>query len=150
MRWQGQVLVNPVSPKGIIDLEFAKTPEKLSTLKAVWIKKDVKTNIYLDFLFIISYTWFFILTCLYIKKRTSTNTIAWVFITIAVLAGMLDLIENCLMLFAIDHSNNARALKFTYYFALLKFILIGILIFYLILSISFLRIKKFKIQLDKH
>ncbi len=145
MRWQGQTLVNEISTKGILDIEFAKTSEKLSKLKAGWNKKDVITNIYLDFLFIISYTWFFILACLYIKKRTNAKTIASVFITIAVLAGVLDVIENCFMLFAMDHSKNAQALKFTYYAALLKFILIGILFIYFILSISFLSLKKIKI-----
>lgn len=142
MRWQGQTLVNAVSPKGIIDLEFAKTSEKLIALKTGWIKKDVTTNIYLDFLFIISYTWFFILACLYIKKVAKASTISSVFITVAIVAGLLDVLENCLMLFTISHSNNARALEFTYYSALLKFVLIGILILYLLLSVSLLKRKK--------
>ncbi|HVE60526.1 MAG TPA: hypothetical protein VNA26_01815 [Chitinophagaceae bacterium] len=144
MRWQGQSLINTVSPHGIIDLEFAKTSEKLSALKTGWIKKDVTINIYLDFFFIISYTFFFILSCLYVKKKLGKYAIASVFITIAVVAGVLDVLENCLMLFAINHSNNAEALKFTYYFALLKFILIGILIIYLVLSITFLKLNKCK------
>ncbi|HZI00134.1 MAG TPA: hypothetical protein VEX63_03235, partial [Flavisolibacter sp.] len=60
MRLQGQSLVSPASPLGILDLEFAKTEERLQQLLIFWNTKDIYTNIFLDFFFIAAYTWFFL------------------------------------------------------------------------------------------
>jgi hypothetical protein len=58
MRFQGAGLTTPVSPRAIIDLEFADTPQRVSDLLAHWDLAIVKLNIWLDFLFIVSYVYF--------------------------------------------------------------------------------------------
>ena len=73
MRWQGKSLVTPMSPYGILDLEFARTGERMQQLRLFWNAKDVFFNVYMDFLFIASYTWFFISACQFIKKFLTGN-----------------------------------------------------------------------------
>ena len=68
MRWHGMKLKTPQSSRGIIDLEFAKTPERFHQLQLFWNREVVLSNIYLDFLFIGAYAWFF-----YISSKTVNN-----------------------------------------------------------------------------
>lgn len=142
MRWQGETLVTEVSPRGIIDLEFARTTERLQQLQAVWQWKDLQLNIFLDFIFISAYTWFFATSAIRVKKHWDWTRISLLFITLAYLAGMLDVVENIFMYIAFTNNIGASGLKFIFYCAKVKFILIAVLIFYLLISIPFMRKKK--------
>jgi hypothetical protein len=130
MRWQGSALVNPQSPKGIIDLEFAKTPERLLQLKLFWNYETVLQNIYLDFLFILSYVWFLATACKAVNNRRSA-----VFSALAVSAGAFDLLENFLMILVWNGRFKPSVLQMVYYVAAIKFLLAGIVIGFLVLSL---------------
>lgn len=146
MRWQGNALVNTISPGGIINLEFADTPQRLLELLSRWDITTVKTNIWLDFLFIISYVLFLSVASELCAERWPENSIpqqaGLFFARMAYLAGMLDVIENLLMLQSIQGNYTVTSLQFTFYFAAIKFLLAGVIIVYLIASLPFIIRKK--------
>lgn len=142
MRWQGQTLVTEVSTRGIIDLEMARTLDRLQQLQTAWQWTDVQLNIILDFGFILAYTWFFTTSAISIKKRRDWTRIGSVFIALAYIAGLLDVVENSLMYLVFSNSIGAASLNLIFYCATAKFILIAVLIFYFLLSLPFMRKKK--------
>jgi len=138
MRWQGKELLQPSTPSGILALEFANTPEKLTTVLAAWNKEVVRNNILLDFLFVIAYTWFFVLG---VAKSTAqwSNRFMQQFgatgIRMAFLAGILDVTENILMLQSINGHYSISSLQLTWYCAAIKFLIVIILLVFMILTI---------------
>lgn len=130
MRWQGSDLITPQSPKGIINLEFAKTPNRLHQLQLFWNSETVLQNIYLDFLFIAVYTWFLVEACKAVK-----NTRSNLFSALAISAGAFDVLENFLMILVWNQRFDPSVLQIVYYVAAIKFLLAGIVIGYLILSL---------------
>jgi hypothetical protein len=130
MWWQGSALVTPQSPKGIIDLEFAKTPAKLQQLQFFWNHETVLQNIYLDFLFIAAYTWFLFTACKAVKNSKSN-----LFSGLTVSAAAFDVLENFLMILVWNERFSPAILQVVFYVAATKFFLIVIVIGYLILSL---------------
>jgi hypothetical protein len=135
MRWQGLSLVTPVSPKGIINLEFAKTAERFNQLKLFLNPRDVSFNIYLDFLFIASYTWFLVSGCRFVKEKI--NLFQWNdrFISIAVAVAFFDVCENFLLLLILYGRFSPSALQVVFYCAAIKFILAGLVVLYLLITL---------------
>ncbi|MEO8171804.1 MAG: hypothetical protein ABI581_01930 [Sediminibacterium sp.] len=146
MRWQGNALVNTVSPGGIINLEFADTPQRIQELLSRWDITTLKTNIWLDFLFIISYVLFLSVAAELCAERWPEDSLprqaGLFFARMAYLAGMFDIIENLLMMQSIQGNYTVTSLQFTFYFAAIKFILAGIIVVYLIASLPFIIRKK--------
>jgi hypothetical protein len=132
MRWQGSVLITPLSPRGIIDLEFAKTPERFRQLQLFWNPDDVFQNVYLDFLFIAAYAWFLVTACGFIKRNTNRVRISNVFAGLALSAAAFDVLENFLMLLVMNGRFSPGILQIVYYCAALKFLLAGVVGLYVI------------------
>ena len=130
MRWQGSSLVTPQSPKGIIDFEFAKTFEKFRQLQFFWNHETVLQNIYLDFLFILAYTWFLVTACKAVKNSKSN-----LFSGLSFSAAAFDVLENFLMILVWNEKFSPSVLQIVFYVAAIKFLLIVIVIGYLILSL---------------
>jgi len=130
MRWQGSELITPQSSKGILDLELAKTAERFHQLQLFWNHETVLQNIYLDFLFIISYTWFLVTAC-----KTVNNTKSNLFSGLAISAGAFDVLENFLMILVWNGRFEPSLLQVVYYAAAIKFLLAGIVAGYLLLSL---------------
>jgi hypothetical protein len=130
MRWQGSVLVTPQSPHGIIDLEFAKTAERFLQLQLFWNQDAVVRIIYLDFLFIVAYVWFLVAAC-----KAINNSKATIFSALAISAGAFDVLENFLMILVLNGRFNPSVLQIVYYCAAIKFLLAGIVVGYLIISL---------------
>lgn len=130
MRWQGSALVTPQSPRGIIDLEFAKTPERFLQLRLFWNMETVFQNIYLDFLFIVAYTWFLVTACKAVNNNWS-NT----FSGLALSAAAFDVLENFLMILVLNGRFSPSVLQIVFYCAAIKFILAGIVVLYLLISL---------------
>jgi len=130
MRWQGSSLISPQSPNGIIDLEFAKTPERFHQLQLFWSYQTVTQNIYLDFLFIAAYTWFLITAC-----NAVNNNSGRAFSGLALSAGAFDVLENFILILVWNERFQPSALAIVYYVAAIKFLLAGIVVGYLILSL---------------
>ncbi|WP_353550341.1 hypothetical protein [Sediminibacterium sp. KACHI17] len=138
LRWQGKELIQPSTPSGILALEFANTPEKLSTVLSVWNKEMVRNNILLDFIFIAAYTWFFVV-------GVARSTAQWTHrfmqqlgaagIRMAFLAAILDITENILMLQSINGYHSVSSLQLTWYCAAIKFMIVVILLLFMIATV---------------
>jgi hypothetical protein len=127
---QGRNLITPQSPKGIIDLEFAKTAVRLHQLQSFWNQETVLQNIYLDFLFIIAYTWFLVTACKALK-----NSKSHIFSALTISAGAFDVLENFLLILVLNGKFSATVLQIVYYAAAIKFILVVIVLAFIILSL---------------
>ena len=130
MRGQGRSLITPQSPKGIIDLEFAKTGGRFQQLQLFWNPEAVLQNLYLDFLFIVAYTWFFVTACKAVK-----NTKSNIFSALTISAAAFDVLENLLLILVLNGKFNPSVLQIVFYAASIKFLLIVTVIAFLILSL---------------
>jgi len=137
MRWQGNNLVTPHSARGIIGLEFAKTSERLAQLQLFWNHEAVLQNIYLDFLFIIAYTWFLMTACKAVKNKKSN-----LFSALAISAAAFDVLENFLMILIWNDRFDPRLLQAVFYCALINFILVALVIIFLAIALPLLLKRK--------
>ncbi len=145
LRWQGSSLQTPVS-KSIIDLEFANTQERLHELLAHWDISVVKMNIWLDFLFIVTYTLFLSIAAELCARKWPSNGMpaktGLLLARLAYVAGMFDIAGNLLMLQTIaGHYTNA-SLELTFYCASIRFLFAGLIILYCIISLPVVIRKK--------
>lgn len=137
MQWQGTSLVTPVSPKGIIDLEFAKTPERFLQLQLFMDQTKLRINLYLDFLFMASYVWFLVAACRYIKHKTGWTRASGIFSSLAISGGLFDVAENFLLILLLEGRFDPSILEVVYYCAAIKFVLAGSVLLYLLFSWPF-------------
>lgn len=146
LRWQGSSLVTTTSTGGILNLEFAGTPERLAELLSRWDIMVVKINIWLDFLFIVAYVLFLSVAAEICAEKWPERSVprqtGYFLAKLAYLAGMFDIAENLLMLQSIQGNYSNTSLQFTFYFAAIKFLLAGIIVVYLIASLPFIIRKK--------
>lgn len=135
LRWQGITLVTPQSPRGIVDLEFAQTTEHLRQMLLFWNTKDVEYNIYLYFLFIVSYVWFLSSTVKTIKEYHDWTRAGDFFYRLCFFSGMLDVLENLLILDVVSSAGRETTLKIIYFIAAAKFLFSGIILVYILVSL---------------
>lgn len=137
LRYQG-TLEHKVSPMGIVSLELARNPEQVKNIVTAW-KTDgliatARLNIWLDFLFIPFYSLLFYTLCGSISVR-SNGQVAKIGVMLAfaaLIAGLLDILENLLMLFSLNGIFNYITVILTSFFASSKFILLGLALLYVI------------------
>jgi hypothetical protein len=146
MRWQGQQLVTPASPRGILDLEFARTAERLRQLKLFWNPADLMKNIYLDFLFIFSYTWFLSAAAMNLSERTGWEKTGKMVVSLAIAAGFFDILENFLMIMIYQGRFQPGLLELVYIVALVKFLMAALALVYIIISLPFVFLKTKRIK----
>ena len=146
MRWQGAALIATTSKKGIVDLEFASTKERLHEVLLHWDLSVVKMNIWLDFLFIVCYVLFLSIASEACAEKWPVKTmpaqIGIIFARLAYAAGVFDIAENLLMLQSVGGNYTDASLQLTFYCASIKFLIIGLIIIYLIASLPFIIRKK--------
>jgi len=138
LRWQGSSLKTPISPRAIVDLEFAVSPQRLNELLFVWNTSVVKVNIWLDFLFIVSYVLFLSIAAAFCALKWPAGIMRQMGLTLAraaYLAGILDIAENLLMLQSIAGYFTITSLQLTYYCAAVKFILAALVLLFLLASL---------------
>ncbi|MCA6475763.1 MAG: hypothetical protein IM541_07930 [Chitinophagaceae bacterium] len=136
LRLQGEGLITATSPLGIVDLELADTPSRLSALLLAWNKAIAVNNILIDFLFIPSYALFLSLGCrqLAMGYRQSVLVTIGNFMAKGVwLAAFLDVIENLLMLGSIHGYYSSSSLELTRWVAIIKFSLVAIAVLFLVI-----------------
>lgn len=145
MRLQGASLFSIYSPGGIVDLELARTPDQVKKYLLLWDNAVIKWNITIDFFFIIAYTWLLYAWLRWIKANLQSAIRQQInhWLTKAViLVGVLDMLENSLMLFTIKGLYNNLSLEATYWFAVIKFALAGITLTYILLNSLFIALSK--------
>ena len=147
LHWQGAGLTTTTSPKGIVDLEFADTTQKLHELLVNWDISTVKINIWLDFLFIVCYVLFLSIASELCAMKWPAGIMRQMGLTlarVAYAAGILDIAENLFMLQSIAGNFTLTSLHITYYCAAVKFTLAAVILLYLVVSLP-VAIRKNKI-----
>lgn len=139
MQWQGHVLKSTSSKLGIVNLEFADTTARLHELLAHWDLAVVKINIWIDFLFIVTYVSFFAIACVYAAMKwpdgSGLQQAGMVLARLAFAAGVFDIAENLLMLQSVGGNYTDTSLVLTWYCAAIKFLLVAVILLYLLLSL---------------
>ena len=138
LRFQGSGLQQPFAPKGIISLELASTNSQAETIIIGWTEqgliKKARNNIWLDFFFIPFYVMLFYTFCgsISIRLHALSAKLGVLLAFFSLIAGLFDILENLLMLFATYGVHNDITTLFTAFFALSKFILLGLSLIYVI------------------
>ncbi|MBL7759586.1 MAG: hypothetical protein JNK08_02715 [Sediminibacterium sp.] len=138
MRLQGAGLTGPNTPRGILDLEFANSPARLTTVLAAWEQATVTCNIWIDFLFIPTYVLLLSLSVAAVAAKRNKGLLrsaGTLLQRAAFVAGILDISENLLMLQSIAGNYTPDSLWLTYYCAIIKFGIVFCILFYLLISI---------------
>ena len=141
LRIQGANLITEATPYGIVNLEFASTAEELNAVLFGWPNADVKANIYIDFVFIPFYVLFFstaALACSQAWVSSSMQSAGKSLSKAVYFAGVLDLIENKIMLDSFAGSFSDFTLMLTNWCAGAKFLLLLVVMLYIVISIPFI------------
>ncbi len=140
LRWQGQTLVNTVSPAGIISLELAFDSGKASSIVNTWKESrhlSFLLNMLLDFLLIPFYGLFFYSICGFFSGQYGTGALQRVAVLLAfgsLVAVVMDVGENLLMLTSFYIGVLSPLVWLTGIAAVIKFALIAVSIVYIIFS----------------
>lgn len=134
----GATLKTPNTPKGILDLEFAYNSTKTTAVLSAWASTTnsnnilaAKNNTYLDFIFLFFYSLFLFYSCKKIAQQNNSR-IGFLIAKGALLAGVLDIVENVGMLATLsNHTSNAVAC-ITTSFSVVKWILALLAVAYLL------------------
>ncbi len=148
LRIQGSALNTPVSPHGILSLEFAYHASDTTLIVAAWhdgLHSTFGWNMVLDFIFIFFYAGFFYLTCLYYswtipgwKKVASLMSVG------ALVAGGMDVLENILMIFSFNGAVASFTSHATYFLAAIKFVLVILSVIFIICASFYSGIRSLK------
>ncbi len=138
MRISGAPLITSHTPRGIINLEFAYNFPTANQVLLAWKNEQLLdvaiSNTYYDFIFIICYSFFFMLSCRLLSKRFTgwLQQTGYLLSTGALVAGGLDMIENTGMLFSLHGHLSANIALATACCASLKFLLLIAALLYLV------------------
>lgn len=144
MRPSSSCLITPYTPLAIVDLELAFNPTRAQLVTRVWEQSVCKNsfalsdtaldaaiiNIVIDFAFLKTYTWFFIVL-IFLSASAEKKNFTYALVYAALLAGLMDVIENIAMLvFIADPSGS------TYGFAVPASIKFGLILVIILLVIA--------------
>lgn len=146
----GATLKTDAAPMGILDLEFAYSPNKTTPIINSWIQTDnisaAKVNTYWDFLFLFFYAGFLFLAC----KKIATNIngpaakAGNLIAKAAILAGFLDVFENAGMLLTLNNQGSSAIAFATTFFSVIKWGLVIIAVLYVLTGLLVLAYRKIK------
>ncbi len=146
----GATLKTPAARMGIFDLEFAYNTSKTTPIINAWVQTNniaaAKINTYWDFLFLFFYAGFLFLAC----KKIATNNIGPVakagnlIAKGALLAGLLDVVENAGMLLTLDNQGSPTIAFCTTFVSIVKWLLAIIAVLYLLTGLLVFVYRKIK------
>ncbi len=135
------ILMRPFTPGNIVQFELAKSIESAQGIIDAWGDEGVakaRIGIYLDFVFILLYTWAIRLGC-QLSAAFSENerliAVGAFFSRAIVFAGSCDLIENVAMLFTLDGMNELTV-SMAFYFAVFKFSVVAAALMLIVISLA--------------
>ena len=147
MTIHGASLKTPGTPKGILNLEFAYNTAQASSVLNAWAATSVTNNIiqakmntWLDFIYLFFYSLFFFDACQLLASsfsgsiRITGNLLA----KGALIAGMLDILENTGMLLTLNGQLSEYTTLLTFIFSISKWALVIAAIMYVALMGSLL------------
>jgi hypothetical protein len=143
----GATLKTTATSMAILDLEFAYNKTKVWSTINAWSPNAIvnniskaKINTYLDFIFLTFYALFLFFLCKKIAETNKSN-IGLLIAKGALVAGVLDILENIGMLISLSGNVYGAVAIFTTFLAALKFILLIAALLYVLIG-GFLFIKK--------
>ena len=148
LRLQGEGLIQPYANKGIVSLEFAYTAEKTAAVVEGWkadgLLKKASNNILIDFLFIPFYSMLFYTLAGSISVRLDgkASSLGVLLAFFSLIAGVLDAIENMLMLASMHLFSSDFTSIITAILAALKFLLLALALLYIIFFGLFVIMRK--------
>ena len=147
MTIHGASLKTPGTPKGILNLEFAYNTAQASSVLNAWAATSATNNIiqakmntWLEFIYLFFYSLFFFDACQLLASsfsgsiRITGNLLA----KGALIAGMLDILENTGMLLTLNGHLSQYITLLTFIFSISKWILVIAAILYVALMGSVL------------
>ena len=146
----GKSLKNPATPLGIINLELAGNAVHVQNILNAWdndisksrsVIADAKKNTWLDFIFLLFYTSLFYFLCKklisYFKPGSLWVQLANIVATGAIVAGLLDVVENIGMLKSLNGNVTDTTAFVTAACSTVKWLLVFITIIFLITSSAY-------------
>ncbi len=137
----GAPLKTPATPLGILDLEFAYTDIKTTTIINAWYEESHPHKIFVaiyntfwDFLFLFFYAGFLFLACkkIALNVKGTASKIGNLIARGAIVAGILDVFENIGMLLSL-HGHIHQVISFlTVFFSVIKWGLAIIAVLYVL------------------
>ncbi len=126
MTKSGATLKTPATPNGILNLEFAYNTAKTTTVLNAWVPNNnisaAKNNTYYDFVFLLFYSLFLFLTAKKIAQ-IKNNKVGLLIAKGALIAGMLDVLENAGMLYTLSGNAAESVALCTTIFSVIKWAL---------------------------
>ncbi len=133
----GRDLKTTATPLGIIDLELASTKTAVQNILNVWDNQvlegnklitKARVNTFLDFIFLLFYS-LFLFTCCKTLASSLSHKKTWQTIlhrcaAMAILSGLLDIVENTGMLLSLSHYSSSTIAPITAIAAYLKWALV--------------------------
>lgn len=142
MRWHSAPLVlEPHSKKAIVSLEFAKSKQKADQIVSSWsdagVQQHAVNNVSIDFLFLFFYSLFLFAVCYWFsfKQTGLVKRITQTVSLFALIAGLLDVIENYFLYQMLDFSATNTQVEITWWITLFKFLMVGIVISWVLISL---------------
>jgi hypothetical protein len=129
------------TPKGILNLEFAYNKTKVANIISAWSPNAIvdniskaKINTYLDFIFLTFYASFLFFACKNIAESNKSKIGLWI-AKGALLAGLLDILENIGMLISLSGYTYDIVAVVTTFCASVKWLLAFVAILYMLINI---------------
>jgi hypothetical protein len=148
LRLQGNQLITPSAPNGILSLELSTDADHSARIASEWvgsIRNAFYINMLLDFIFIIFYGFSLYVNCRYIALIIpSWKRLASLFAIGSLIAMGSDVMENILMIVSVTTTTSQIISFFTRLFAILKFSLVGASLVFIIIRWLSYYIKKLK------
>ena len=138
-------LHNSVAPGGIVSFEFSKDFDSAKDIINSWddnAKLNAGLSLGIDYLFLVAYSLFFSISIYLISKRFQykfalLRKIGVTLATLILVAALCDAIENFALIKLLIGSQNTIFPPIAYYFASIKFIILGIGIIYILIGLIF-------------
>ena len=148
LQLQGKQLITPLSPSGILSLEFSYHSDHTQSIATAWknsLRGAFRVNMLLDFLLIPFYGLFLYSTCGYFSVHYQSGRGQRFGVLLAfgsLLAMVFDVIDNVLMSFSIHITATSFTSMLTTAMAAIKFLLIGLALLYIIFSAALMLLRK--------
>ncbi len=138
----GSDLKTPNTPNGILNLEFANTTAKATTVINAWedsLLITAKVNTWWDFVFLFFYSFLFFNLCKWIHHllKNKYGKLGLFFAKLSIITAMLDIAENLFMLKVLSRNytpidltlmTTASYIKWIFVIAIILYCLIGFII----------------------
>ena len=154
MRYFDTPLKNPVSTSGIVSFELAKELSQSIAILTSWdalAKTSAGMSLGLDFLFLIVYSFFISLLIHRLNERlwkhSKMYNVGIVIIWCVFLAAFFDIVENTALIQLLLGDLQQKWSSIAYYFASLKFGLLALSIFFIIINLILLTVKNLRKRL---